>query len=232
MSSIKTCLDCGNQAKKDCSHSRCRACCEGLGYNCSTHIKSIWISEMMINSKVMLVVVLVACWNQTASHTSTSNTTPPKSFGTSSRHHHQDASFREALRKQVRAPAAFKCVVMKDFQTYPGTGRNPPSSPIIDHSDVHGGAASGLLGSRVHTPLVVVSHQQSMYYYKQDVIVVSSLNLLKDSKEAVNLQHVEHERRAEATTEGNALFPISKWSTAMVNQQSQSTKNKTAFSLM
>ncbi|KAI3904983.1 hypothetical protein MKW92_032392, partial [Papaver armeniacum] len=57
-----------------------------------------------------VVMVLIACWNQTASHTSTSNTTPPRSFGTSSSHRHQDASFREALPKQVRAPAAFKSV--------------------------------------------------------------------------------------------------------------------------
>jgi LRP1 type putative zinc finger protein len=44
----------------------------------------------------------------TTSHTSTSNTTPPRSFETSSSH--QDASFKEALPGQVRAPAVFKCV--------------------------------------------------------------------------------------------------------------------------
>ncbi|XP_020597847.1 protein LATERAL ROOT PRIMORDIUM 1-like, partial [Phalaenopsis equestris] len=38
-----TCQDCGNQAKKDCSHRRCRTCCKNRGYDCSTHIKSTWV---------------------------------------------------------------------------------------------------------------------------------------------------------------------------------------------
>ncbi|KAF9593921.1 hypothetical protein IFM89_026164 [Coptis chinensis] len=44
----------------------------------------------------------------TTSHTSISNTTPPRSFDTSSSH--QDASFKEALPGQVCAPAVLKCV--------------------------------------------------------------------------------------------------------------------------
>ncbi|KAG6533934.1 hypothetical protein ZIOFF_007813 [Zingiber officinale] len=32
-----TCQDCGNQAKKDCSHRRCRTCCKSRGLECSTH---------------------------------------------------------------------------------------------------------------------------------------------------------------------------------------------------
>lgn len=51
---------------------------------------------------------IISSQNTTASHTSTSNTTPPRSFDTSSSH--QDASFRESLPGQVRAPAVFKCV--------------------------------------------------------------------------------------------------------------------------
>ncbi|KAK4713524.1 hypothetical protein R3W88_019431 [Solanum pinnatisectum] len=37
------CQDCGNQAKKDCSHSRCRTCCRGRGLQCQTHVKSTWV---------------------------------------------------------------------------------------------------------------------------------------------------------------------------------------------
>ncbi|XP_057783123.1 protein SHI RELATED SEQUENCE 1-like [Salvia miltiorrhiza] len=37
------CQDCGNQAKKDCEHSRCRSCCKNRGFQCETHIKSTWI---------------------------------------------------------------------------------------------------------------------------------------------------------------------------------------------
>ncbi|KAK6939397.1 hypothetical protein RJ641_028928 [Dillenia turbinata] len=37
------CQDCGNQAKKDCSHLRCRTCCKSRGFHCQTHLKSTWV---------------------------------------------------------------------------------------------------------------------------------------------------------------------------------------------
>lgn len=37
------CQDCGNQAKKDCAHSRCRTCCKSRGFPCQTHVKSTWV---------------------------------------------------------------------------------------------------------------------------------------------------------------------------------------------
>ncbi|KAK6792975.1 hypothetical protein RDI58_012056 [Solanum bulbocastanum] len=37
------CQDCGNQAKKDCSHLRCRTCCKSRGFQCHTHVKSTWV---------------------------------------------------------------------------------------------------------------------------------------------------------------------------------------------
>ncbi|OWM88850.1 protein SHORT INTERNODES-like [Punica granatum] len=39
-----SCLDCGNQAKKDCAHTRCRTCCKSRGFHCPTHVKSTWVS--------------------------------------------------------------------------------------------------------------------------------------------------------------------------------------------
>ncbi|CAH9085099.1 unnamed protein product [Cuscuta europaea] len=38
-----SCQDCGNQAKKDCSHMRCRTCCKSRGFPCQTHVKSTWV---------------------------------------------------------------------------------------------------------------------------------------------------------------------------------------------
>lgn len=38
-----SCQDCGNQAKKDCPHMRCRTCCKSRGYECQTHVKSTWV---------------------------------------------------------------------------------------------------------------------------------------------------------------------------------------------
>ncbi|KAL6316520.1 hypothetical protein AAG906_018223 [Vitis piasezkii] len=37
------CQDCGNQAKKDCIHMRCRTCCKSRGFPCPTHVKSTWV---------------------------------------------------------------------------------------------------------------------------------------------------------------------------------------------
>ncbi|XP_045805621.1 protein EXPRESSION OF TERPENOIDS 1-like isoform X1 [Trifolium pratense] len=37
------CQDCGNQAKKDCTHLRCRTCCKSRGFHCQTHVKSTWV---------------------------------------------------------------------------------------------------------------------------------------------------------------------------------------------
>ncbi|GAB2260044.1 hypothetical protein Droror1_Dr00010899 [Drosera rotundifolia] len=38
-----SCQDCGNQAKKDCVHMRCRTCCKSRGFQCATHVKSTWV---------------------------------------------------------------------------------------------------------------------------------------------------------------------------------------------
>ncbi|KAF8377889.1 hypothetical protein HHK36_031277 [Tetracentron sinense] len=38
-----SCQDCGNQAKKDCIHMRCRSCCKSRGFQCPTHVKSTWV---------------------------------------------------------------------------------------------------------------------------------------------------------------------------------------------
>ncbi|CAI9786565.1 unnamed protein product [Fraxinus pennsylvanica] len=37
------CQDCGNQAKKECVHLRCRTCCKSRGLPCETHVKSTWV---------------------------------------------------------------------------------------------------------------------------------------------------------------------------------------------
>ncbi|CAN4116774.1 unnamed protein product [Withania somnifera] len=42
-SSTISCQDCGNQAKKDCQHIRCRTCCKSRGFQCQTHVKSTWV---------------------------------------------------------------------------------------------------------------------------------------------------------------------------------------------
>ncbi|KAJ4823455.1 hypothetical protein Tsubulata_019687 [Turnera subulata] len=128
-SGTTTCQDCGNQAKKDCSHRRCRTCCKSRGYECTTHVKSTWVPAARRRERQLMAAagvcgggtgssgstsgvkkprLITSQQTTTTSHTSTSNTTPPGSFDTSSSH--QDAGFKERLPPQVRAPAVFKCV--------------------------------------------------------------------------------------------------------------------------
>ncbi|CAN4119763.1 unnamed protein product [Withania somnifera] len=114
--SSTTCQDCGNQAKKDCTHRRCRTCCKSRGFDCTTHVKSTWVPAarrrerqlMGSTSSAKKPRLVNSQTTTTASHTSTPNNTPPRSFDTSSSH--QDASFKASLPGQVRAPAVFKCV--------------------------------------------------------------------------------------------------------------------------
>ncbi|KAG8371021.1 hypothetical protein BUALT_Bualt13G0043700 [Buddleja alternifolia] len=114
-----SCQDCGNQAKKDCSHRRCRTCCKSRGYDCSTHVKSTWIPAVRRRERHLAATAGSNSQStssskkprrggggggsQTTSHTSTS-----RSFDTTSSH--QDASFKDSLPGEVRAPAVFKCV--------------------------------------------------------------------------------------------------------------------------
>lgn len=126
-SSGTTCQDCGNQAKKDCPHRRCRTCCKSRGFDCATHVKSTWVPAARRRERQLIgpgtgppgvgssastsgvkKPRLITSQTTTTSHTSTSNTTPPRSFDTSSSH--QDAGFKEGLPELIRAPAVFKCV--------------------------------------------------------------------------------------------------------------------------
>jgi LRP1 type putative zinc finger protein len=98
-----TCQDCGNQAKKDCSHRRCRTCCKSRGFDCATHVKSTWVPAARRRERQLMGASGSAAAGSsgatsgakkprligsqtTTSHTSTSNTTPPRSFDTSSSH--------------------------------------------------------------------------------------------------------------------------------------------------
>uniref|UniRef100_A0ACD5XDC7 Uncharacterized protein n=1 Tax=Avena sativa TaxID=4498 RepID=A0ACD5XDC7_AVESA len=123
-SGTTTCQDCGNQAKKDCTHSRCRTCCKSRGFDCSTHVKSTWVPaarrrerQHLGGSESSPATASTAAGSKkprlhasqaATSHTSTSNATTPRSYDTTSSH--QDASFRGNLPRQVRAPAVFRCV--------------------------------------------------------------------------------------------------------------------------
>jgi LRP1 type putative zinc finger protein len=54
-SEFRACLDCGNRAKKDCTFKRCRTCCKGRGFDCSTHVKSTWVPASLRRDRKMVV---------------------------------------------------------------------------------------------------------------------------------------------------------------------------------
>ncbi|ESQ41202.1 hypothetical protein EUTSA_v10014142mg [Eutrema salsugineum] len=125
-SGTATCQDCGNQAKKECKQRRCRTCCKSRGFECSTHVKSTWVSAARRRERQVLPTAnptagsslstssgtkkprIMGSQQQATSHTSTSNT-PPQSFDTSSSRQDGGGS-REAWPGQVKAAAVFKCV--------------------------------------------------------------------------------------------------------------------------
>lgn len=125
-----TCQDCGNQAKKDCIHRRCRTCCKSRGLDCATHVKSTWVpaarrrERQQASHSTNPAAVTASCSqsvssgakkprlvlgnNSQTSHTSTSNNTTatattPRSFDTGD-------SGGGSMPKQLTAPAEFRCV--------------------------------------------------------------------------------------------------------------------------
>ncbi|XP_057977236.1 protein LATERAL ROOT PRIMORDIUM 1 [Malania oleifera] len=134
-SSSTACRDCGNKAKKDCKYRRCRTCCKNRGYDCSTHLKSTWVSAARRRERQMTLGgtavdvggggssgsssgdakrprLLGSDQNTTTttSHNSISNVnaTAHRSFDSTSSQ--QDAGFKGTLPRQVRAQAVFRCV--------------------------------------------------------------------------------------------------------------------------
>ncbi|KAF8022216.1 hypothetical protein BT93_G2374 [Corymbia citriodora subsp. variegata] len=137
-SNLRVCRDCGNRAKKECSYRRCRTCCKSRGFDCSTHVRSTWVPAARRRERQMATAgigggggggaggggggssgsssgvkrpkLVDGSSNHGATNaSSTSNATTPRSFDTSSCHH-QDASFKQSLPGQVRAPAVFRCI--------------------------------------------------------------------------------------------------------------------------
>ncbi|CAI8607469.1 unnamed protein product [Vicia faba] len=128
---FRVCQDCGNRAKKDCSFKRCRTCCKGRGFDCSTHVKSTWTPASMRRDRNGAVVaegggdsdgssgskrqrILIASSSHdnfaATSHSSSSNAATTRSLSldiTSSCH--QDVGFKQSLPRYVTAPAVFKC---------------------------------------------------------------------------------------------------------------------------
>ncbi|KAL1300629.1 protein LATERAL ROOT PRIMORDIUM 1 isoform X2 [Arachis hypogaea] len=117
---FRVCQDCGNRAKKDCSYKRCRTCCKGRGYDCSTHVKSTWVPVSHRRARDMAVVAASDGGGAAAAlgankrlrafgSSQTTTTTNTSHSSTSNATTTKNAEFKQSLPSHVRAPAAFRC---------------------------------------------------------------------------------------------------------------------------
>ncbi|KAL6130078.1 hypothetical protein ACLB2K_068459 [Fragaria x ananassa] len=110
-SGLRACKDCGNRAKKGCEYTRCRTCCRGRGYDCSTHVRSTWVPAARRRERQMGVTVAVtgdvASGGGGEGSSGSSSVAKRPRFMMSSKN--ANANLRQSLPDQVRAPAVFKC---------------------------------------------------------------------------------------------------------------------------
>ncbi|KAF2322518.1 hypothetical protein GH714_017413 [Hevea brasiliensis] len=127
-SSSRVCRDCGNRAKKECEYRRCRTCCKGRGYDCAPHIKSTWVPAARRRERHgtdggggaggSSGSSSAAGGNKrprenvttTSNSFSISNNNAAAAFSIDNASNYQDASFKQSLPSQIRAPAVFRCV--------------------------------------------------------------------------------------------------------------------------
>ncbi|KAL6514543.1 hypothetical protein OROGR_020122 [Orobanche gracilis] len=102
-SSSTRCQDCGNQAKKDCLHMRCRTCCKGRGFHCQTHVKSTWIPISRKRTREHTMHQIPASPHQQLQY----EPNPNRSY-----REYQALGFHEgiSLPGETSFPAVFRCV--------------------------------------------------------------------------------------------------------------------------
>ncbi|KAK4434562.1 protein SHI RELATED SEQUENCE 5 [Sesamum alatum] len=103
------CQDCGNQAKKDCVHMRCRTCCKSRGFPCPTHVKSTWVPAAKRREKQQQQQQQPGSDSQQDQQQLTVGVENPKRL----RENHPGGGFRELgrhLPPEVNSPAFFRCV--------------------------------------------------------------------------------------------------------------------------
>ncbi|XP_021649436.2 protein SHI RELATED SEQUENCE 6 isoform X2 [Hevea brasiliensis] len=125
--SSRVCGGCGNRAKKECEYRRCRTCCKSRGYDCATHIKSTWVPAARRRERQGTEGGGAGGSSGSSSggagnkrprenvttksnSFSTSHNNAAASFSFDNGSNYQDASFKQSLPNQVRAPGVFRCI--------------------------------------------------------------------------------------------------------------------------
>uniref|UniRef100_A0A0E0E6A5 Uncharacterized protein n=1 Tax=Oryza meridionalis TaxID=40149 RepID=A0A0E0E6A5_9ORYZ len=107
-----SCQDCGNNAKKDCSHLRCRTCCRSRGFSCATHVKSTWVPAAKRRERQQQLAALFrgAAANNSAAAAAAAASKRP--------------------RELVRLPSANTAMVATTTSSGEGDGRFPPELSV------------------------------------------------------------------------------------------------------
>ncbi|CAA6663537.1 unnamed protein product [Spirodela intermedia] len=116
-SSSAPCKDCGNQAKKDCIHQRCRTCCKSRGFDCATHVRSSWVPAARRRERQ----ISGAANPVEGGGDGGAGTKKPRLFPSDVQASNASAApthwrVRENLTGQLRAPAVFKCLRMTSVE--------------------------------------------------------------------------------------------------------------------
>ncbi|KAG8383388.1 hypothetical protein BUALT_Bualt04G0007300 [Buddleja alternifolia] len=113
-----SCQDCGNQAKKDCAHMRCRTCCKSRGFQCSTHVKSTWVPAAKRRERQQQLAALQSSNNNQSDDQQQELQTTTNSSGKRQRHNNSNPANSLVCTRlelgnfpsEVSSQAVFRCV--------------------------------------------------------------------------------------------------------------------------
>ncbi|KAK9053839.1 hypothetical protein SSX86_024914 [Deinandra increscens subsp. villosa] len=179
------CQDCGNQAKKECRHMRCRTCCRSGGYQCQTHVKSTWVPAAKRRERQRQLVPLTHEEEERSEQLSLrvrggggGTDQNPRRLFREDRHFIATAdgggavvvnlpfTHHQSICAEVSSPAVFRCVRVSAiaeaeeqlaYQTTVSIGGHVFKGILYDHGPMGGGGgdSSSALGDSVSIP-----HQQ------------------------------------------------------------------------
>lgn len=116
-----SCQDCGNQAKKDCLHMRCRTCCKSRGFDCQTHVRSTWVPASKRRERQQQLVALQQQQQQLQlreENPKRQRENPTSSASLACTHLPTNASGLELgnFPAEVSSEAVFRCVRVSSFE--------------------------------------------------------------------------------------------------------------------
>ncbi|KVH92350.1 protein SHI RELATED SEQUENCE 1-like [Cynara cardunculus var. scolymus] len=112
-----SCQDCGNQAKKDCPHMRCRTCCKSRGFQCQTHVKSTWVPAAKRRERQQYISATQQDQSRRRPHPTTKRTRSSQDHDNPNMVHPNAIAYNSSsglevgnFPSEVTTPANFRCV--------------------------------------------------------------------------------------------------------------------------